>query len=117
MVQRHLFEKPERAAQLLIDRRAGVVVQNTLRQVIVLESGRRDRGVSVRSKLTVIQSRHKGGKQFALANRPFRRPAHHRLGMRRMGPSEKVGPVPQCPDDVGCPKSRRGANNPVQHSG
>jgi hypothetical protein len=68
MVESHLLEQPQSQAKLLADRRCRVIVQNLLDQQIAVKSGRRDRGVGVRSKVALIQARHECREQLALAN-------------------------------------------------
>jgi hypothetical protein len=68
MVECHLLEQPQRCAKLFADRGCRVLVQNLLDEKIVVEGGRRDRGVGIRSKGALIHVRHERGEQLALAN-------------------------------------------------
>lgn len=52
----HLFKKTQHRTQSFVDRRAGIVVEDLLREMIVVKSGRRDRGVGVRSKGTFVHA-------------------------------------------------------------
>jgi hypothetical protein len=52
----HLFKKTQHRTQPLVDRRGGIVVEDLLREMIVAKSGRRDRGVGVRSKGTFVHA-------------------------------------------------------------
>jgi hypothetical protein len=52
----HLFEKTQHRTQSFIDRRADIVLEDLLREVIVVKGGRRDRGVGVRSKGAVVHA-------------------------------------------------------------
>ena len=70
MIEGHLLEQPQRGAKPFADRRCRVLVQDLLNQEIVVESGRRDRGMRIRSKVALIHARHERGKQLALAHRP-----------------------------------------------
>ena len=68
MVECHLLEQSQRCAKLFADRRGRVLVQNLLDEEIAVESGRRDRGVGIRSKVALIHARHECGEQLTLAN-------------------------------------------------
>lgn len=68
MVECHLLNQRQCCAEFFADRRRRVVVQNLLDQGIAMESGRRDRGVGIRSKVALIQAGHERGEQLALAN-------------------------------------------------
>jgi hypothetical protein len=68
MVECHLLEQPQRCAKLFADRSCRVLVQNLLDEKIVVEGGRRDRGVGIRSKVALIHARHERSEQLALAN-------------------------------------------------
>jgi hypothetical protein len=98
--QRHCLEQAERGANPLVDRGGPVVVKDELYQWFIVESGRRDRGVCVRSEMTLIQSRDEGGEQLALADRPLRRSAHHGLGVNALRLSEQVLSVTHRSDDI-----------------
>jgi hypothetical protein len=67
VVQRHLLEQTQRGAKLLTDRRRGVVIQDLFDEDITFESGRRDRGVGVGSKVTPVHPRHECREQFTLS--------------------------------------------------
>jgi hypothetical protein len=56
VVERDLLEQAERRAELVADRRCRVVVQDLVDEVTVVEGGRRDRGVGIRSKGTLVQA-------------------------------------------------------------
>jgi hypothetical protein len=64
----HLFKETQHGAQSFGDRRGGIVVEDLLREVIVVEGRRRDRGVGVRSKGAFVQARDESRKQFTLAD-------------------------------------------------
>jgi hypothetical protein len=102
VIERHLLEQPQRRSQLLVNRRVRVVVQHPLGQRVVSKGGRRDRGVSVGSKQTLVQPRDERGEQLALAHRPFGRAAHDGLRVRGMRSPEAMRVVLQYPDHVGC---------------
>jgi hypothetical protein len=68
VVERHFLEQPQRGAQLLVDGRRGVVVENLLRQRVASERGCRDRGMGVGSKQALIQARHERGEQLTLGD-------------------------------------------------
>ena len=71
MTERHLLEQAKRGAEAFVDWRGRVVVEDLLDQRVVTEGGRRDRGVSVGSKMTLVQAGDERRKQFALADGPF----------------------------------------------
>jgi hypothetical protein len=54
--ERHLFEKTEHRTQSFVDGRAGIVIEDVLREVSVVKGGRRDRGVALRSKGAFVQA-------------------------------------------------------------
>jgi hypothetical protein len=56
VVQRHFFEKAQHRSEFLAEWRRPVIVQDLLDERLVLQRGRRDRGVSVRSKVAVIEA-------------------------------------------------------------
>ena len=67
--QRHFLQETQRRPQLWTNRRRLEVVQYLARDAGV-EGNRRDRGVCVGSKVTVIDSRDERRKQLPLADRP-----------------------------------------------
>jgi hypothetical protein len=52
----HFFEKAQHRTQPFVDWRAGIVVEDLLREVLVAKGGRRDRGVGVRSKGALVDA-------------------------------------------------------------
>jgi hypothetical protein len=72
-----------------------VVVEYLLGQSGVVESGRRDRGVGIGSKMTLVQTRHERGEQLAFAHCPFGSTPHDGLRVHGVRPSKKMPPVPQ----------------------
>src|SRR5205085_8765433 len=76
--ERELLEKPQRCAELLIDRGRFVVGENEPHRVVA-EGCLRDRGVSVRSKDTLVESRDECRKHLALTDGPCGWTAHHLL--------------------------------------
>jgi hypothetical protein len=68
VAERHLFQETQYGPYAFIDRRVGVVIEDLLGKLVVLESGRRDRGVAVRSKGASVQARDKRGKEFTLSD-------------------------------------------------
>jgi hypothetical protein len=105
VVERHLFKQAQGCTELRIDRSRPVIVQDRVGQRTASEGGRRDRGVSVRSKVALIQARDECGEKLAFTHRPFRGTAHHRLRVRRMRASEHASAIPQRPHDIGRPES------------
>jgi hypothetical protein len=79
MTKRESLEKTEHCAQLLVDRRRPIVVDDELRFSIT-QGCLRDRGVCVGSKDALIESRHECRKELALADAPRRRTSHHLMG-------------------------------------
>jgi hypothetical protein len=117
MVEGHLLEQPQRGAKPFADRRCRVFVQNLLDQETVVEGGRRDRGVGIRSKVALIQARHESGEQLALANRPFGRTPHDGLRVCGMRPSKEMRPVPQCSYHIRCTEARDRAHESIKQAG
>jgi hypothetical protein len=105
MVERHFLEQAERGAKPVVYWSGRVVVQHLLCQGIVPEGGRRDRGVGVCSKMTLIQTRDERRKQLAFANRPFRGASHDRVRVRGMRSAKQVAPIPQGPHHIGRTKT------------
>ena len=64
----HLFKQTQHSTQSFVDRRAGIVLEDLLREVVVVKSGRRDRGVGVRSKGAGVEARDERREQLALAD-------------------------------------------------
>jgi hypothetical protein len=114
VIQRHLFQEAERGAELVVNRRGGVIVQDLPDEVIVVEGRCRDRGMSVRSKVTLIQPRYKGGEELAVSDRPFGWAAHDRLRMRRVRLAEKLASIPQRTHDIRRAKAGNRANELVE---
>ena len=105
VVKRHLGEEPEGGAQPLVDGRRGVVVEDLFGQRFIVESGRRDRGVGVGSKMAPIQPRDESRKQLALSDRPLGGPAHDGMRMNRMRSPEKMAMIFERSDDIRCTKA------------
>src|SRR5580700_3310249 len=61
---------------------------------------RRDRGVRLGSKLTLVHLRNEGGHQLAVANRPRRRAAHRFVGDLLHVRAVKIGPIQDQLDGV-----------------
>jgi len=106
VIERHRLQKAQDAAQLLVDRRRCVILENLLDQTVIFERGRRDRGVGIRSKVTLVQPRHESREQLALSNRPFGRSAHNGLGVCGMWRAEEVASIAERSHYVGQPKTR-----------
>jgi hypothetical protein len=98
VVERHLPEQAKRRPKRLANRRCRVVVQDLLNEVTIVEGGRRDRGVGVRSKVTLVEARHECGEELALADRPLGRAPHDRLCVRGMRPPEQMLSISRKPE-------------------
>ena len=68
VIECHLLEKAQYGPQPIVDRRADVVIEDLLCKVVVVKSGRRDRGVGVRSKGAGVEARDERREQLALAD-------------------------------------------------
>jgi hypothetical protein len=90
-----------------------MLVEHLLDERITLERGRRDRGVGVGSKPTLIQARYERGEQLALADRPFRGPAHDGVRVTGVRFPEKVTAVVQRSHHIGHSKAGHGAHECV----
>jgi hypothetical protein len=114
VIQSHLLQEAERLSELVIDRGSGVVDKNLLSEPVISESRRRDRGVGIRSKRTLIQTRHEGSEQLAFSDGPYRRTTHDSLCVRSMRVPKEMPVVPQRSDDVRRPKTREQAHHAVK---
>lgn len=77
-MQRERLEQAECSTQPFVDRSCPIVVEDQLR-LAVTQRCLRDRGVGVSSKNALVETRYEGGEYLALADRPWRWPAHHLL--------------------------------------
>src|SRR5207249_671249 len=99
--ERELLEQAERGSDFGIDPGGAPIGQHRLDQLLVPKGQRRDRAVGTRSEQALVQARRERGEQLALADAPFRRPAHHRLRPVAHRATEELRPVEQRFDDVG----------------
>ena len=117
MIECHLLEQPKCGAKPFADRRCRVLVQDLLNQETVVERGRRDRGVGIRSKVALIHARHECGEELALAHRPFGGTPHDDMRVRGVRPSKEMRPVSQGSYHIRCTEAGDGAHEPVEQSG
>jgi hypothetical protein len=116
VIERHFLEQAQDRAKRFPDRRGRVIVEYLLDQAVAIESRRRDRGVSVGSKVTVIHPRHERREQLTISHRPRRGSAHDGVGMGRMVPAEEMTTVAKGANDVGRAKSRHCADEAIEQA-
>lgn len=98
--KRELLEKPERRAEVFLDRCRAPVTSDGLPDLLA-QRVRRDRAVGRRSERTLVDRGHERCEELPFANAPVGRAVHRQLQRVRKGPAEELGPIVERLQDVG----------------